>query len=84
LKQYGISGNLLEWINTSHSQVTRVNSKLSDACPLTSGIVQGSGLGPLLFVIYIDELAHVVSEYRVKIRFFTDDLKYDLICRNIF
>jgi len=68
----------LEWIKnflSSRSQVTRVDSEVSDACPLTSGIVQRIRLGPLLFVIYINELAHVLSKYRVTIKFFADDFK---------
>ena len=44
-------------------------------CLLTSGIAQGSGLGPLLFFIYIDELAHILSHYHVTIKLYADDLK---------
>ena len=40
-----------------------------------SGTIQGSGIGPLLFVLYINELAAVLSEYEVTVTFFADDLK---------
>ena len=44
---------------------------------LSSGTIQGSGIGPLLFlfVAYTNELADILSDYWVKVKFFADDLK---------
>ena len=78
LEQYGIAGCLLQWIKnflSTRTQVTRVDDSFSAVCALSSSVVQGSGVGPLLFVIYIDELAHILSDYHVKVKLFADDLK---------
>jgi len=48
-----------------------VSSKLA----LCSGTIQGSGIGPLLLVLYINELAALRYEYKVTVKFFADDLK---------
>jgi Reverse transcriptase (RNA-dependent DNA polymerase) len=52
LYAYGIPSNLLKWIDSflsNRTQRTRVGSSLSDSFNLTSGVVQGSVIGPLLF-----------------------------------
>ena len=55
LAAYGISGNLLSWIKnflTGRSQVTRrpISHSYSNIAYLSSGVVQGSCIGPLLFM----------------------------------
>ena len=69
LAQYGICGNLLTWLEnffTKRSHQTRVNASLSDASALYSGVVQGSGIGPVAFLIYVDDLAEVLLQYGVR------------------
>lgn len=59
LASLGVGGNLLRWIASYISgrrQRVRVDGKLSDWVTTTSGIAQGSVLGPLLFLIYIQDL----------------------------
>jgi hypothetical protein len=84
LQAYGISGNLLQFISsflTDRSQKTRVGQSLSTAVSLISGIVQGSCLGPLLFLIYINDTAAIFDE-RVKPKLFADDLKLYMTVKN--
>ena len=42
---------------------------------LCSGTVQGSGIGPLLFLTYINELASILAEFNVTVKLFTDNVK---------
>jgi len=54
---------------------TRVGNFTSSELKLLSGVIQGNGIGPLLFVSYINELADVLGQYNVTVKFFADDLK---------
>ena len=63
----------LEWIEafrSSRSQVVVLGGISSDSVPFTSGIPQGSVLGPALFLLYINYLTDTLYS---KIRLFTDD-----------
>ena len=75
LEAYGIRGKVLEWIKAflsdRHQQV-KVNGSLSKKCRVLSGVPQGSVLGPLLFVIYINDLPEITSS---EMFLFADDTK---------
>ena len=55
LEEYGINGNLLRWLDgflSNRRQRVLINNSFSQLSPVTSGVPQGSVLGPLLFTIY--------------------------------
>ena len=64
IKSYGIVGTTLNWIEDflkNRTQKVMVNGAGSEWENVTSGIPQGSVLGPILFVIYINDLPDTVE-----------------------
>ena len=75
LEAYGIDGSLLSWISSflmGRIQKVSVNGSLSSSKPVLSGIPQGSVLGHLLFVIYINDLPDKLCSSSLM---FADDTK---------
>ena len=73
LKAYGINGSIAEWITsfkTERKQLVKVNQSHSSIDGVVIGIPQGSVLGPLLLVLYINDLPESVI---ASILLFADD-----------
>ena len=75
LHAYGIKGNISNWIIEflrDRTQVVRVNGTQSVPAPVVSGIPQGTVLGPVLFVLYINDILDSVTSEGF---LFADDTK---------
>jgi len=73
LKHYGICGNVLPWIAdflSNRTQSVVVRGKFSKRTQVLSGVPQGTVLGPLLFLVYINDMP---QEVRSSIALFADD-----------
>ena len=73
LNQNGICGNALTFLKAylrDRQQRVVLNGSCSEFLPIESGVPQGSVLGPLLFLIYINDLE---KDIKSRIKFFADD-----------
>ena len=83
IEKYGIKGNIIAWINSflnGRTQCVNVNGKFSSSQPVTSGIPQGSVLGPILFVLYINDLPEALDGGSIAFLFADDTKIFREIC----
>ena len=73
LNYYGLRHSLLQWSRcflTERTQRTVVNGVASEWAPVLSGVPQGTVLGPLFFLLYINDIPSCVTS---EVRLFADD-----------
>ena len=73
LKYYGIDSNINQWVRTfltNRSQEVMVDGSRSDRAAVASGVPQGTVLGPLLFLLHINDLPREILS---SVRLFADD-----------
>jgi len=75
VKSFGITGKVSNWIEKwllDRKQRVVLNGSFSEWKSVTSGVPQGSVLGPLLFIMFVDDMNHSVVSNLLK---FADDAK---------
>ena len=82
LRRFGVSGNLLSLIQNflaNRKQRTLLNSKTSNWGTISAGVPQGSILGPIFFLIYINDLP---ENMKCSIKLFADDASLFTVVRD--
>ena len=83
LESYGISHELVSWIRNflnKRFQKVCIGSSMSEPLEVYSGVPQGSVIGPLLFIIFINNIVSCVDNSSVDITMFADDTKLFSTC----
>ena len=84
LSRYGIRGTALSWFKSylaNRIQYVCVNNVISSCLPICCGVPQGSVLGPLLFIIYINDICNVSDVLECIL--FADDTNLFLSDKNL-
>ena len=82
LKSYGVDYELHNWISSfisNRTQFVLVNGCVSESVPVLSGVPQGTVLGPILFLLYINDVVECFDD-GITIKLFADDCKiYNIV-----
>jgi hypothetical protein len=83
LQTYGLTGKVLSWICNflcDRKQCVVINGTFSDSVSVSSGVPQGSVLGPILFLLYMNDVTNCLQG-ACKVNLYADDAKFYL-CRD--
>lgn len=81
LHNYGFRGRVYNWLKSyllGRSQLVDINGCKSDILKINYGVPQGSVLGPVLFILFVNDLPNIVQENNLIM--FADDNSY--LCSN--
>jgi len=82
LESYGITGRLLFWIKdflSNRIQAVKIGKHISSFSDVLSGVPQGSVLGPILFLLYVNDMVDIFG-VDLSVKLYADDVKmYSII-----
>ena len=84
IEKYGVRSNVNEWCRsylTGRSQKTLANNNKSDECSIKYGVPQGSVLGPLFFILYVNDLQQALKN--INVQMYADDTVIYLSGQNV-
>ena len=75
-EEAGLTETKLQWVQSyriDRIQAVKINNSVSSDVPLSTGMPQGSVLGPHLFLVYLLPLGRVINQYAINGHGFADD-----------
>jgi hypothetical protein len=79
LRSFGINESTVNWIEnflTGRTQIVRINNSFSSPLSILSGVPQGSVLGPLLFILFMNDIVEITQlQSNTSFALFADDTK---------
>ena len=84
LNKYGFRGKLGEWLTSylsNRTQLVEIGNTKSGRLPVSRGVPQGSVLGPLLFILFINDLPDVINSCLLVM--FADDNSFLNVNENV-
>ena len=80
---FGICGAALSWFSSfvrDRTQTVVINSQRSKTSLVASGVLQGSVLGPILFILYSANIGLIAEKNRLNFHSYDDDSELYVIC----
>ena len=71
LQLYGIRGHILDWFRSylqNRKQYIHINDTHSNLGSISCSVPQGSILGPLLFILYINDISHLMFQLQFQLQ----------------
>jgi len=87
LEHYGIRGHVHDWFKNylaHRQQYVSVQGIDSSTKSIHTGVPQGSVLGPILFLLYVNDIANAIKTDGVKVMLFADDTNVFITASNLF